>query len=215
MGKNCYCSIVPPISLLGWLGCLLFLTSCRLDMRDQPRYDPLEQSAFFADQAAARPRVADTVARGQLRLDDHRNTGRIDGEWAATFPFTVTVATLERGQERYDIFCAPCHSPVGDGEGIITQYGMKKPVSFHAPDLRDQPVGYYFELITDGTRVMPSYAARISPDDRWAIVAYVRALQLSQNADATQLSAEDRPQLGQSEAITNTGAISNTKAITQ
>lgn len=193
--------------VVGLAACLVVLASCTLDMRDQPRYNPLEQSAFFADQSSARPRVADTVARGQLHLDEHLTTGRVNGEFAATFPFTVTLATIERGQERYNIFCAPCHSPVGDGQGIITEYGMKKPASFHAPDLRDQPVGYYFELITDGTRVMPSYAARIPPADRWAIIAYIRALQLSQNADATQLPAEDLSPLGQSGALTNTTTI--------
>lgn len=207
MAKDCHRSTVPKFFALGVLSCLLLLTSCTLDMRDQPRYNALEQSTFFADQSSARPQVADTVARRQLRLDEHQNTGRVNGELVETFPFTVTAATLARGQERYNIFCAPCHSAVGDGQGIITQYGMKKPVSFHAPDLRDQPVGYYFELITDGTRVMPSYAARIPPDDRWAIVAYIRALQFSQNAAVPQLAPEDLPQLGQSGAITNTSAI--------
>lgn len=176
------------LSLIGLLFGLGLLASCRLDMRDQPRYEPLEQSAFFANQSSARPRIADTVARGQLHLDAAFDTGRVDRQFVETFPISVTLDVVKRGQERYDIFCAPCHSAVGDGHGIVTEYGMKTPPSFHDPDLRDQPIGYYFSLITDGTRVMPSYASRIPPADRWAIIAYIRALQLSQNADAAQMT---------------------------
>lgn len=183
--------------LIGLLFCLSVSAGCALSLRDQPRYEPLEESTFFADGASARPRVADTVARGQLRLDDHLYTGRVNGngDFTRTFPFTVTLATLERGQARYNIFCTPCHGLVGDGHGIVTEYGMEEPPSFHDPELRDEPPGYYFSLITNGTRVMPSYAARIPPEDRWAIVAYIRALQLSQNADPSQLSPEDLSEL--------------------
>ncbi len=187
------------ISLFFALG---LLAGCRLDMRDQPRYEPLEASTFFADGAAVRPRIADTVARNEVNLDDQLHTGRVNGQVADSFPFTVTVAVLERGQERYNIFCAPCHGLVGDGQGIITDYGMPVPASFHDPALRDETTGYYFTVITNGTRVMPSYASRIRPEDRWAIIAYVRALQLSQNAAADQLSAEDLPQLDQTQPIT-------------
>lgn len=183
--------------------CLGVTASCRLDMRDQPRYEPLEESAFFRDKASARPRVADTVARGQLHLDEQLYTGRVNGQTAETFPFTVTLAVLTRGQERYDIFCTPCHGLVGDGKGVVTEYGMRTPTSFHDPDLRAEPPGYYFTIITNGTRIMPSYAARIHPADRWAIVAYIRALQLSQGADATQLPADELPKLDQTTTITN------------
>ncbi|RIK40362.1 MAG: quinol:cytochrome C oxidoreductase [Chloroflexi bacterium] len=179
------------LTLIGLLVGLGITTACTLDMHQQPRYDPLEPSAFFADGASARPRVADTVARGQLRLDDHLYTGRIDNRFAQTFPFTVTLQTLERGRERYNIFCAPCHGLVGDGDSIMTEYGMRTPNSFHDPDVAGQPPGYYFAIISNGTRIMPSYAARISPEDRWAIVAYIRALQMSQNIDVSQLSPED------------------------
>lgn len=174
---------------------LFILAGCALTLRDQPRHEPLEESTFFADGSSARPRIADTVARGQLFLDEHLYTGRVGGTFAETFPFTVTASTLARGQERYEIFCAPCHSLVGDGQGIVTEYGLRTPTSFHDPDLRDEPAGYYFTVITNGTRVMPSYATRIDPEDRWAIVAYIRALQLSQNADAEQLPPEDRSEL--------------------
>jgi mono/diheme cytochrome c family protein len=182
--------------------CLGLLTACRLDMRDQPRYEPYEESTFFADRSAVRAAVPGTVARGQLYADSHLYRGEIGGKLATTFPFTVTQQVLERGEERYDIFCTPCHGLVGDGEGIVTEYGMRKPPSFHDPDLRDQPAGYYFLLISEGTRVMPGYAARIPAEDRWAIVAYIRALQLSQNADVTQLPADELPKLEQTDVIT-------------
>lgn len=189
--------------LVGLFCCLGLTASCTLDMRDQPRYEPLEESPFFGDSASARPRVADTVARGQLQLDDHLYAGRVNGQPAETFPFTVTLSLLERGQERYDIFCTPCHGLVGDGQGVITDYGMPVPPSFHDPDLRAEPPGSYFTIITNGTRVMPPYGSRIPAADRWAIIAYIRALQLSQNADATQLSADELPQLDQTGTITN------------
>lgn len=188
------------LTTLFGLSLLLGLTvSCRLDMRDQPRVDPYEASAFFANGASARSQVQDTVARGQLQLDTHLYDGRINNRFAETIPFTVTLQMLERGHERYDIFCAPCHGLAGDGRGIVTEYGMAVPTSFHAPELRDEPVGYYFSLITNGNRLMPSYAARIPPEDRWAIIAYIRALQLSQNADATQLSVEDLSRLNETD----------------
>jgi hypothetical protein len=190
-------------SIIGLLFCLAIAAGCTLDMRDQPRYEPFEESAIFADGASVRPPVADTVARGQLRLDAHLYTGRVNNLSVDTFPFTVTVAILERGRERYDIFCTPCHGMVGDGSGIVTEYGMEAPPSFHNPDLRDASAGHYFRIISNGTRVMPSYAARIPVEDRWAIVAYIRALQLSQNADASQLPADELPELDATDTITN------------
>lgn len=188
---------------IGWIMISLSLaTGCALDMRDQPRYEPLEKSVFFADNSSARPLVADTVARGQLQIDDHLYTGRVNNEFAQTFPFTVTLEVLERGQERYNIFCSPCHGYVGDGQGIIVEYGLRAPTSFHDPELREEPPGYYFDLISRGTRVMPSYAARIRPEDRWAIIAYIRALQLSQNADRSDVSPEELLNLDQTDVIT-------------
>ncbi len=199
MKRLCSFRSLPLIGLFVAVG---LLAGCRLDMRDQPRYEPFEASTFFADGAAVRPRIADTVARNEVNLDDQLHTGRVNGQVADSFPFTVTVAVLERGQERYNIFCAPCHGLVGDGRGIVTEYGMPVPTSFHDPALRDETTGYYFTVITNGTRVMPSYASRIHPEDRWAIIAYIRALQLSQNAAADQLSADDLPQLEQTQPIT-------------
>lgn len=190
----CYLIIVPALVAL--------LAACRLEMRTQPRAEPFEASGFFADGAVLRPVVADTVARGQLREDEQLYTGRVNGQIANSFPFTPTLEVIERGQERYDIFCTPCHGLTGDGQGIVTQYGMPEATSFHDPALRDESTGYYFTVITNGTRVMPSYAARIPVEDRWAIIAYIRALQLSQNLNADQLSADDLPQLENSEVIT-------------
>lgn len=177
------------------------LAGCTLDMRDQPRYDPLEASAFFPDHASARPRVADTVSREHLNLDPQLYTGRVDGRLTESFPFTVTVAVLERGQERYDIYCTPCHGLLGDGQGVTAAYGLDAP-SFQTQAMREESAGFYFETITDGTRVMPSYATRITPEDRWAIVAYIRALQLSQNAAPEQVPADLLPQLEQTDTIT-------------
>jgi len=185
---------------LSWLILSLGLvTGCALTMRDQPRYEAFEKSTFFEDNLSARPPIEDTVARGQLKLDDHLYTGQINNDFAPTFPFTVTMQVLERGRERYDIFCAPCHGYLGDGEGVIVEYGMRQPTSFHDPELRAEPPGYYFDLITYGTRVMPSYAARISPEDRWAIIAYIRALQRSQNADPAQVPPDALPPSDQPE----------------
>lgn len=202
-------------TLLGLLFGLTLTASCSLSMADQPRYQPFAESNFFADKASARPRVADTVARGHAHLDEQLYTGRINGDFAPTFPFTITTVIIERGQQRYAIFCTPCHGAVGDGHGIVTQYGMKTPPSFHDPDLRDEPPGYYFDIITNGTRVMPSYAARIAPADRWAIIAYIRALQLSQNADVKQLPASELPKLGQSNSITQSNTITKSDTVTK
>lgn len=181
-----------------WRTALLLLTAallaaCAMTLDDQPRFESQEASRFFADGAASRPRVADTVARGELRLDPVLTTGQVGGQFVDSFPFTVTQTILERGQQRFDIFCAPCHGLTGDGQGVITEYGMPQPDSFHLPDLREREAGYYFAIITDGTRVMPSYAARIPLEDRWAIVAYIRALQLSQNMDASQIAPGKLP----------------------
>ena len=170
-------------------------TACRQDMHDQPRYEPLEKSTFFADQRASRPAVEGTVARGQLHLDQHLYAGKIDGALATTFPMPVTKAVLLRGQERFNIFCAPCHSRVGDGRGMIVQRGFRQPESFHIPRLREAPPGYFFDVITNGFGAMYSYASRVPVEDRWAIAAFIRALQLSQNAALEDVPAEERRQL--------------------
>lgn len=170
----------------------------RRHMHEQPRYEPMEQSTFFADGLVARPVPANTIPRGkwgQIQLNEHLYTGKVGGEFATTFPITVDEALLARGQARYNIFCAPCHSRVGDGQGMIVQRGFVQPSSFHIDRLRDEPVGYYYDVISNGFGAMYSYDSRIPPEDRWAIVAYIRALQLSQNARLENVPDSERPSL--------------------
>ena len=162
----------------------LSLTSaCRLDMHVQPRQNPLSKSDFYADQRSARPPVEGTVARGDLRADTYFYTGKIGSNPGDVMPFPVTKEVLERGRERFDIYCAPCHSRLGDGNGFIPSRGFaRKPPSYHIPRLQKAPLGYFFDVMTNGFGIMPDYASQISPEDRWNIVAYIRALQLSQGA---------------------------------
>lgn len=168
-----------------FLGVLLGLTllwGCRQDMHDQARYEPLEKSEFFADGRASRPLIPGTVARGQLQTDSHFYTGKVAGQLVQTMPLPVTHTLLERGQERYNIYCAPCHDRVGNGEGMIVRRGFRHPPSFHIDRLREAPIGHFFDVMSHGFGAMADYAAQIPPPDRWAIAAYVRALQLSQHA---------------------------------
>lgn len=171
---------------------LMVLTGCTMNLRNQPRYEPFEQSAFYKDKDSSRPLVADTVARDNLRIDSHFYTGQVDGEFADTYPFEITAEMLDRGQERFDIFCAPCHSRLGDGNGMVVQRGFKQPPSFHIERLQNETPGYFYGAITNGFGVMPSYASRIPPKDRWLIVAYIEALQLSQNATLNDVSQSER-----------------------
>ena len=170
---------------------LVVLTGCRQKMADQPRYDPLEPSAFFPNGQSARPLPPNTVPRGQLRADSLLYTGKENGADATTFPFTVTLEVLQRGQERFNIYCAPCHDRAGTGHGIVVQRGFMPPPSFHSDRLRTAPVGHFFDVITNGFGVMPDYRAQIAPRDRWAIVAYIRALQYSQHAPASDVPGGD------------------------
>jgi mono/diheme cytochrome c family protein len=164
-------------------------------MAEQPRYDPLEASEFFADGQSARPPVENTIARGELREDEHLYAGTSNGAPAATFPFPITLEILHRGRERFNIYCSPCHSRVGDGNGMIPSRGFTRPPSFHIQRLREAPPGYFFHVITQGLGAMPSYRQQIPPDDRWAIIAYVRALQLSRNATIKDVPPQLREQL--------------------
>lgn len=159
------------------------LCGCRQQMGDQPRYDPLEPSAFFADGQSARQLVPGTVARSEPINDQTLlYTGRAGNAFVNAFPFPVTAEVMKRGQERFNIFCSPCHSRTGDGDGMIVRRGYTRPPSFHSDRLRQAPTGYLFTVITNGFGAMPTYAAQVSPRDRWAIIAYIRALQLSQQA---------------------------------
>jgi mono/diheme cytochrome c family protein len=164
-------------------------------MYDQEKYEPLERSTFFADGLSYREQIPETVARGQLRLDTHYYEGKIGGELSDELPVPVTQELLTRGQERYGIYCTPCHDPTGQGNGIIVKRGLKQPPSLHQQRLRDMPVAYFFDVITNGYGVMYSYASRVPVADRWAIAAYIRTLQLSQNIEFDQLPEEDQRQL--------------------
>jgi mono/diheme cytochrome c family protein len=168
-------------------------------MFDQPKVRPLQASTFFADGRASRPLPEDTVARGDLRGNELLFTGRIGGVVADAFPFAVTKEVLDRGQERFDIFCSPCHGRTGYGDGMIVQRGFKAPPSFHGDRLRQAPAGHFFEVMTTGFGVMYDYRSRVSPEDRWAIAAYIRALQLSQHASAADLDAARASEAAHSE----------------
>lgn len=169
-----------------WLVALLFFTlfaaSCRRDMQDQPRYKPLAATSFFDDGRSERPAIPDTVARGQLHLDQARYTGKVNGKDIDYFPIQITRADVARGQQRFDIYCSPCHGRLGDGHGMIVLRGLQPPPTYHDPRLVNAPVGHFFDVITNGYGAMFSYASRVPVDDRWRITAYIRALQLSQNA---------------------------------
>ncbi|MBI4565811.1 MAG: cytochrome c [Planctomycetes bacterium] len=186
---------IKKISPLPCLALALALAGCDQEMRDQPRHEPLEASSFFEDGRASRAQVPGTVPRGHLHADGHLHAGKVAGRPVETLPFAVERSDLERGRERYQIFCAPCHDAVGTGNGMVVQRGFRSPESFHTPRLREQPVGYLFEVITQGMGAMPSYADLIPPQDRWRIVAFLRALQLSRHAPAADLPEEDRRRL--------------------
>jgi mono/diheme cytochrome c family protein len=151
-------------------------------MHNQPRYKPLASSDFFGDGRSARPAIEDTVARGQLRVNEARFTGKENGKDIDFFPIQITRNDLVRGQERFNIFCVPCHGRLGDGRGIVMRRGFQPPPTYHDERLRNAPVGHFFDVITNGFGSMYSYASRVPVDDRWRIAAYIRVLQRSQNA---------------------------------
>ena len=171
------------------------LAACRQDMHDAPSYDPLQATDFFADGAASRPLVANTVARGQLREDEHLFTGRVNGQVVDEFPMPVTRAVLDRGQERFNVYCSPCHGRTGEGNGMIVQRGFRQPPSYHDERLRNAPAGYFFDVMTNGFGAMQDYSAQVTVPDRWAIAAYIRVLQLSRSATVNDVPADRRGDL--------------------
>jgi mono/diheme cytochrome c family protein len=179
--------------------CLLLvlpaLAGCRHDMQNQNKMRPYRESTFYSDGASARPLPAHTVARGELRADEAYYSGIRGGKPVADVPFPVTREVLLRGEQRYDIFCSPCHGRTGDGRGMIVTRGYKQPPTFHSEQLRNSQVGWFFSVMTQGFGVMPSYAAQVTVADRWAIAAYIRALQYSQNARLADLPADERQKL--------------------
>jgi cytochrome c len=164
-------------------------------MHDAPRYEALEESDFFADKRAMRPIPEGTVARGNLRDDDVFYTGMQAGAPVERIPMPLTLAVVDRGRERYNIYCAPCHDRLGNGQGMIVRRGFSAPPSLHSERLRQAPLRHFFEVMTNGYGAMPDYAAQVSPHDRWAIAAYMQALQLSQHASLTDVPEEARQQL--------------------
>ena len=168
------------------------LGACRQDMHDQPKFIPLRESGFFDDHRSARPIVEGTVARGHLDDDDLLYRGKANGQDAAEFPFAVTSELMARGQDRYNIFCAPCHDRTGGGKGMVVRRGYRQPPSFHIDRLRQAPVGHFFDVMTNGFGAMLDYRGQVSVQDRWAIIAYVRALQFSEHATLDAVPPEER-----------------------
>jgi len=192
------------------LGCSLALTvllatGCRQDMHDAPKIEPLEANTFFANGQGSRELIPGTVARGELREDELLYQGLDpDGKPASEFPFPVTLQVMKRGQREFDIFCSPCHDRAGTGNGMVVQRGFKQPPSYHVDRLRNEPPGYFVSVMTNGFGQMSSYAAQVKPRDRWAIAAYIRALQLSQNAHLGDLTPKERAQFQGSDDTTAT-----------
>jgi mono/diheme cytochrome c family protein len=182
-----------PVAILCALG--LVATACRQDMHDAPRYEAYEASTSFADGRASRAAPAGTVARGWLREDEALYTGKLNGQPVESIPFAITYDDIKRGQERFNIYCSPCHGRLGDGNGMVVQRGLRQAASFHQDRLRQERMGYFFDVITNGFGAMQGYAEQVPVRDRWLIAAYVRALQLSQNATVNDVPADRRSEL--------------------
>jgi len=161
-------------------------------MHDQPKYIPFRQSTFFGDDRSARPIVAGTVARGHLHDDVWLYTGKVNGADATGFPFRVDERVMARGQERFNIYCSPCHGRTGLGDGLVVRRGYRRPPSYDTERLRNAPVGHFFDVITNGFGAMPDYAEQVAPEDRWAIAAYIRALQLHEHATLADVPPDER-----------------------
>jgi len=173
----------------------LALAGCRRDMQMQPRYDPMSSSDFFGDGRSARPEIPGTVARGHLRIDTALYTGKVNDQLIDYFPIPIARADLERGRDRFNIYCSPCHGLTGDGRGMVVLRGFRQPPSYHVERLIKIQVGHFFDVMTNGYGAMPSYASRVPVDDRWRIAAYIRVLQFSQNAPLDDVPANMRTQL--------------------
>lgn len=173
------------------LALLAAASGCRQDMHNQPKYRPLRATSFFADGGSARPLVEGTVARGTLQEDQAFFTGRTGNTLVTELPFAVDAQVLARGQERYNIYCSPCHDATGSGRGMVVQRGFRPPASFHEERLRNAEVGHFFDVMTNGFGAMPDYRQQIAARDRWAVAAYIRALQLSGHADRADVPGGD------------------------
>jgi mono/diheme cytochrome c family protein len=182
---------VLPILLLA----VVVVAGCRQDMHDTPRYEAFEASSSSPNGSAARTAPAGTVARGWLREDEALYTGKVDGQLVDQFPFPIAAADLQRGQARFNIYCTPCHGKLGDGQGMVVQRGLRQAASYHQDRLRQEKVGYFYDVVTNGFGAMQGYAEQIPVRDRWLIVAYVRTLQLSQHAAVADVPADGRAEL--------------------
>ena len=194
------------LRLIGASALLLTVAACRQDMHDQPKYRGLRGSDFFANGQSARPLVANTVPRGYLNDDRLLVTGKDGSADTAVFPFPVTDAVMARGQERFNIYCSPCHGRTGMGDGMVVRRGFRRPPSLSEERLRNAAVGHLYDVITNGLGVMPDYQTQVPVDDRWAIVAYVRALQLSAYAPLDVVPAADRGKLDENRIAAATSA---------
>ena len=186
--------------------CLIAVTGCRQDMHNTPTAQPLRESLFVKGESTSRLPVEDTVARGTLQDDAAFFTGKEGATAANALPFPLTAAVLDRGEQRYNIYCAPCHGLAGRGDGMIVQRGYRQPPSFHVDRLQTAPLGHFYDVMTNGFGAMPDYRAQVAPRDRWAIAAYLRALQLSQHAAAADIPAEERQKLAQPGAASGAAA---------
>jgi mono/diheme cytochrome c family protein len=175
------------------------LTGCNINMDEQPKVKALESSTFFKDGRGSRTLVEDTMPRGGLKPNTVLFTGKSGSQFSNQFPVPVTEDMLKRGQERYNIFCSVCHDKTGSGNGMIVQRGFKRPTSFHDERLRNSPAGYFVNVMTNGFGVMFPYNDKLSVQDRWAVAAYIRALQKSQRVSVNELNAEDRQKLSESQ----------------
>ena len=185
--------------------CLLAVTACRQDMHNQPKAIPLRESLFFKNGSSARPLVEGTVARGTLQDDAAFFTGKSGAVVLDALPFALTAEVLDRGEQRFNIYCTPCHGMTGTGDGMIVRRGYRQPPSYHTDRLRAAPIGHFYDVMTNGFGAMPDYRAQIAPRDRWAIAAYVRALQLSQHAPAAAFPQEERDKLSKPAAAAAPG----------
>lgn len=181
---------------------LLTVAACRQDMHDQPKYRGLRGSDFFADGQSARPLIANTVARGHLNEDRLLNTGKEGQNDTTVFPFPVTDQVMARGRERFDIYCAPCHGRTGNGDGMVVRRGYRRPPAYSEERIRTAPIGHIFDVISNGFGAMPDYRTQVPVNDRWAIVAYVKALQLSAYAPLDVVPAADRGKLDENRTAT-------------
>ncbi len=183
--------------MLLWTVLAIPTVACRRDMQDQPKYKPLAESHFFADGRSARPIPIGTIARDELTANDTLHTGSNASGFVTTIPLTVNRELLERGQDRFNIFCSPCHGRIGDGDGMVHRRGFWIPPSLHTDRLRAVAPGYLYQVIANGYGAMPSYDEQVPTTDRWAIVAYIRALQLSRHAALDEVPVQQRSTLDQ------------------